>query len=251
MSNTNVRDQSWLSGLRAAHRGLFTAGTEREENTLPAITAAIELGYAIEIDVQVTADKKIMVFHDFTLERLTGGHGRLADLLYSEIKQHIVGATKLPIPTLKEVLDTVNGQSPLLIEVKSKHEQDIRPICEGVREFVQGYKGHVAIMSFDPRIISWFRKHAPDIIRGWVISKEALDGFKANLMRPYIMWQSKPDFIACDIRELPNSFTAKWRSHGNPLLTWTVRTQEQEKIGIKHTDGLIFEAPAVVGESVK
>jgi len=149
------------------------------------------------------------------------------------------------------VLETINGQSPLLIEVKSKKEQNIRVICEGVRKCLQEYKGHVAIMSFDPRIINWFRKHAPDIIRGWVISKEALHGFKASLMRPYIVRQSKPDFIACDIRELPNNFTTKWRGHGNPLLTWTVRTQEHERTGLQQTDGLIFEAPAVIGESIQ
>jgi hypothetical protein len=89
----------------------------------------------------------------------------------------------------------------------------------------------------------------PSYPRGWVVGREALLSIKDRMLSKYAIWRTKPDFLACDINLLPNSLTSSWASRGHPLLTWTVRTEEHEEIARMYTDGMIFEAPAVVNKT--
>lgn len=248
MAKKDNRDFSWLTERDVAHRGLFEPGTEREENTVAAVAAAKQAGYAVEIDVRTSADDIIMVFHDDTLERLTDGEGQVAKWGVKQLQALTVANTGRGMPTLPEVLEEIDNEVPLFIELKSPNHDDIQKVCAGVRHCFEGYKGPVAVMSFDPRIVAWFREYMPKYPRGAILGREVLLNWKKRMLIPFWMRKAKPDFIACDINLLPNSFCMNWRSKGKPLLTWTVRDKKMELIAREHADALIFEKPAVVGD---
>lgn len=243
---SSKRSFPWLTEHDIAHRGLFKAGTELEENTVAAAEAAVRAGYGVEIDVQASADKIIMVYHDEELGRLAEGEGPVAKWGFQQLKEKHIGNSSQKMPTLPDILDVIDTERPLFIEVKSTKHGDIQQLCAGIRHCLEGYGGPVAIMSFDPRIVQWFRNYMPKYARGMVIGREVLLDWKARLLIPYMLRKTKPDFIACDINLLPNSFCTRWRKSGKPLLTWTVKTEVLEEVGRKHADALIFEKPAVI-----
>lgn len=245
----NDRSFPWLTTQHVAHRGLFTPGTAAEENTIAAVERAIQAGFGVEIDVRATADDIIVVFHDDELERMTGGDGTVSMWGFQQLKKHQVGASGLPIPSLPDVMDTVDSRAPLFIEIKSSPKTDVQKLCAGVRHSFEGYPGPVAVMSFDPRVIKWFREYMPKYARGMVIGREFLLGIKSRIALSLAVSRCKPDFLACDINLMPNTFCSKWRAAGKPVLTWTVKSNEMEAIANQHADAMIFEAPAVVGDS--
>ncbi len=243
MSKKRKSNFSWLTTRSIAHRGLFETGTEKEENTLAAVRAAVEAGYAVEVDVRATTDAIIVVYHDETIDRLTNSTGEIANLGFQELRSHMIGNSGAPMPSLPDVLEIVNGQVPLFVEIKSSKNVDMQKLCAGVRHCFEGYGGEVAIMSFDPRILVWFKKYMPKYARGWVIGREALLSWTARIISPFMISKLNPDFIACDINLLPNSFCKRWRKAKKPLLTWTVRTPMQKKVAMEYADCLIFEQP--------
>ncbi len=243
----NTREFPWLTQYNIAHRGLFIPGTAAEENTIAAVEAAMQAGYAAEIDVQMTADDIVVVFHDDTLDRMSDGQGELSKWGFQQVRKFTVGASGLPIPSLPDILDITNRKLPLFVEIKSPKKNDIQKICAGVRHCFEGYGGPVAIMSFDPRIVAWFKNYMPKYARGLIIGREGMLSIRRRLGLSYCISKIKPDFLACDINLLPNTLTTKWRKKGKPVLTWTVRDKKMEEIGHQHADALIFEAPAVVG----
>ncbi|TNE63294.1 MAG: glycerophosphodiester phosphodiesterase [Alphaproteobacteria bacterium] len=243
----NTREFPWLAQKDIAHRGLFVPGTLAEENTVASAMAAVEAGYGIEIDVRTTADDIVVVFHDDTLERMTDGQGAVGLWGFQQIRKYIVGASGRPIPSLPDVLEAVNGQAPIYVEIKSHRKMDIQKLCAGVRHCFEGYHGPVAIMSFDPRIVAWFRTYMPKYARGLIVGREMLLKMRNRLSLVWWTHKCRPDFIACDVNLLPNSFAMRWRAGGKPVLTWTVRSEQMAKIAREHADALIFESPAVVG----
>ncbi len=242
------RDFPWLAQKSIAHRGLHKAGTEAEENTLPAIEAALNAGFGIEVDVRATVDGIIIVFHDDTLDRMTDGTGPVDKLGFAEMQHHIVGKSDRPAPSLPDVLELVDRQQPVYVEIKSSRKADIQMICAGVRHCFEGYGGEVAVMSFDPRIVAWFKKYMPRYPRGLILGREFMLNWRARMALSFWLKRVTPDFLACDINLLPNSLCERWRKQGKPVLTWTVRDKKMEAIGQQHADALIFERPAVVGD---
>ena len=175
MTKSPARDFPWLKTPFIAHRGLFTPGTEREENTLAAIKAAVDQGYGLEIDVRITADDLIVVFHDETLDRMTDASGHVGRFGLQLIRKHNVGKSGKPMPTLPEALDIIKGKVPLFIEIKSSPTIDVQKTCAGVRHCFEGYKGQVAIMSFDPRIVACSKNICRPIHAvGWLAGKPCL-----------------------------------------------------------------------------
>lgn len=243
---TGNRSFPWLTTHNIAHRGLHTPGTEREENTLAAIKAAVDLGYGVEVDVQATVDGIIVVFHDQSIDRMTDGEGPLNKLGFAQLQKFNVGASGKPVPSLPDVMEQVNGAAPMFVEIKSTKKTDIQVLCAGVRHCFEGYRGPVAIMSFDPRVITWFKNYMPLYARGLIIGREFLLNWRNRAALTFWIGRLKPDFLACDINLLPNSLCDRWRKKGKPLLTWTVKSKALEAIGREHADALIFEAPAVV-----
>ncbi|WP_230487770.1 glycerophosphodiester phosphodiesterase family protein [Novosphingobium sp. ES2-1] len=233
----------WLRGVSYAHRGLHGAGVP--ENSPSAFALAVERGMGIECDVQRTADGQAVVFHDWDLDRLTAETGpvieRRADAL---AKIQLTGSSDC-IPTLRTFLDSVAGRAPLLIELKSKREIRVAPLCLAVRRGLEGYRGPVAVMSFDPRVCRWFGRHSPHVVHGLVVTEEGKRTLLATLKLHFAFWQARPQFLAWDVRDLPSKFAAAHRKRGFPVLTWTVRSAELAARAADCADGPIAEGAGV------
>ncbi|WCL55693.1 glycerophosphodiester phosphodiesterase family protein [Gimibacter soli] len=244
---TETRTFPWLAKSPVAHRGLHARDSVRVENTLPAVEAAVAQGFAIEIDVRLSADGQVVVFHDKTLDRLTAGVGLVKEVPYADLKALPVGASGLPMPLLADVLHAIGSNVALYIEVKTEKDTKVPKLMAAVREALHGYHGPVAIMSFNPYVTDWCRHHLPLLPRGIIMGKETLSRMRARLLIPYWLKRTQPDFLAVDVNLLPNKIIHDWRAKGGLVATWTVRTAHQEKVAAQHADAPIFESPAVTG----
>lgn len=234
---------AWLRGPVYAHRGKH--GDGRIENSPSAFAAAIDAGLGIECDVQLSADLCAMVFHDAELDRLTGETGAVADRYAWQLADITLRGSTDRIPTLHDLLGQVGGRVPLLIEVKSCSSRAVAQLCQAVRDSLEGYRGDHAVMSFDPRVPSWFARHAPATVRGLVVTEANARTLIGLLRRHFAVWHARPDFLAYDVRDLPSPFAAAQRARGLPLLTWTVvtpglleRAQASADAPIAEADGL-------------
>lgn len=238
-----------------AHRGLHDKQAEtndRPENSLSAIRAAVEAGYGIEVDLQLSADGHAMVFHDDLLDRMTDTSGPIRERMRAELRRMPLLGTGDTIPTLGEMLELVAGKVPLLIELKDQDGSlgpDIGTLEAAVVADLEGYDGPFALMSFNPYTVIDLRRIAPDIPRGlttesfpthdWPAVPEA---HRAALRR--IEWgeESGASFLSHDVRDLDNPAVAEARAAGLDLLCWTVRSQEQADEALKTVDAITFEA---------
>ena len=233
----------WLGQHAYAHRGLHGGGAV--ENSPSAFAAAVARGFGIECDVQRSRDGEAMVFHDWDLDRLTGETGPVKARDASDLARIALGGTGDAIPTLSDLLTQIGGKVPLLIEIKSKREVRFAPLCFAVRRALEGYRGPVAVMSFDPRVIRWFHLQAPRIVRGLVMTEEGGRTLSGIVRRHLSLWQARPEFLAYDIRDLPSRFAGAQRRRGLPLLTWTVRSEELAERARVHADAPIAEGAGV------
>ena len=248
---TGMSRVAWLRGATFAHRGLhgMKAPGLPIENSCRAFAAARNAGFGIECDVQLSADGQAVVFHDFELDRLTHVSGPVA-AHSAEVLAHIpLSGSKDTIPTLAQLLALVAGAVPLLIEVKMKHRLPVAPLCEAVARALDGYSGPHAVMSFDPRVPKWFADNHPDTPRGLVMSnadtRKIVLGLLGPLLRHLALRHARPDFLALDIRDLPNRFAKAQRAHGVPLASWTVRNPELLARALTHVDAAIVEGAGV------
>ena len=233
----------WIGGQTYAHRGLHGPGVP--ENSPSAIAAAIARGLGIECDVQRSGDGKAMVFHDWELDRLTGERGPVAARNAGDLGQIALSGSTDFIPTLRQVLDQVAGQVPLLIEIKSRRDVRIAALCLAVRRVLEGYIGPHAVMSFDPRVSRWFAVHSPHTVRGLVVTEEDDQALAGRIRRRMWLWHARPDFLAYDIRDLPSRFAAAQRRRGLPVTTWTVRSPELLERAREHADAPIAEGAGI------
>lgn len=235
----------WLKTHVFAHRGLHGPGVI--ENSPAAFTEAIVRGLGIECDVQRSSDGQAIVFHDWDLERLTGQTGQLIDFSAAQLgKIPLVGGDDT-IPTLRQVLDLIGGHVPLLIEIKSRPDLHVVPLCLAVRRVLEGYQGHVAVMSFDPRVSRWFARYSPHTIRGLVMTEGAKRTLFAQSRRHFALWQARPQFLAYDVQDLPSRFATGLRRRGLPLLAWTVNSPEMATRAAAQADAPIAEGPGIEG----
>lgn len=229
----------WLTEWEYAHRGLHGPGVP--ENSLAAALGAIARGMGIECDIQMSADAVPLVFHDWDLSRLTEAEGATGDLMAEALTAlDLLGTDQRP-PRLADLLETVSGEVPLLIEVKSMPGYDVARTCRAICVMVMGYPGDYAVMSFDPRVPIWFRDFAPEVTRGLVGTDSYDNGFKGVWRDADTLAAAQPDFLAIDVRDLGFPEAAAWRAGGRPLLTWTVRSPETRATGLAHADALIAE----------
>lgn len=231
---------SWLVETPIAHRGLHDK--THPENSISAFGKAIEAGYAIELDVQMIADGTIIVFHDESLSRLTDNDGYIKFLNRSDLEILKLSGSKEKIPTFEEVLEFVDGRVPLLIEIKNAGK--VGEIEKSVLEILKKYKGEYAIQSFNPYVLEYFYKHAPEIPRGQLagyFKHDKLAFFKKYALKRMLLNKkiSHPDFISYEARHLPNRFVRKYKTL--PLLAWTVRSQSEYLKIVKYCDNVIFE----------
>ena len=234
---------AWLRDWTFAHRGRHGAGIC--ENSPAAFAAAIEAGLGIECDVQLTSDGEAMVVHDFTLDRLSEATGAVIDRSAAELAMIRLAGSEEMIPSLPAVLALVDGRVPLLIEVKSRRRWPVARLCAAVSHALSGYHGRHAAMSFDPRVAVWFRRHTPATLRGLVVSHAGENSaWRATLgatRRAVALQRARPDFLACDIRDLPSTFAARQRGRGLPIAAWTIRSPDLASHGRAHADALISE----------
>src|SRR5262245_10480372 len=238
-----MRALSWLIARPVAHRGLHDAAAGVIENTPSAVSAAVAAGYAIEVDLQITADGDAVVHHDAALGRLTEGDARLDTMRAADLKRVPFKGTADRMLTLADLLDLVGGRVALILELKSRHDRDLR-LARRTAEAVRDYAGPLAAMSFDPHPIAALRELAPDLPRGIVAQRSASDAGSAGDMLAYVMEgvRSRPHFIAYHVRDLPAALPLLGRhALGLPLLTWTVRTEEDRRRAARFADQIIFE----------
>ena len=236
-----ARDPERLADLLAlpyAHRGLH--GPQVVENSRAAFAAAIARGHGIELDVQASRDGDAFVFHDSHCERLTGETGAVADRRSDDLGRIRLSGCDETMPTLPEILTLIAARVPLLIEVKAPGREVAR-LCLSVFHALDGYRGPVGVMSFNPEVGHWFATHAPRVTRGLVVSERGKHGPSGAIARNLALWHSRPDLLAYDVRDLPSRFAARARGRGLPVLTWTVRTQAERDAAALHADQIIYE----------
>jgi glycerophosphoryl diester phosphodiesterase len=219
------------------------------ENTASAFQAALAAGYAIETDIQTSADGEAMVHHDDALGRLTEGGGALAGLSAAEIQATPFKATADRVLTLGELCDLVGGRATLVIELKSHFNGD-RRLVQRAAHVLAGYAGPAAVMSFDPGMIEAARILAPTLTRG-IVAERHYDHAEWQRLPPSakrrLAWllhahRTRPQFIAYGVKDLPAlaPLVARW-VFGRPLLTWTVRSTGDRATAARWTDQMIFE----------
>ena len=233
-------DLSFLTVRPFAHRGLH--GADASENGMAAFNAAIAHGYGAECDVRLSRDGVAMVFHDAALSRVTGVEGVVAGRTAAELEQ-----LRLEdgggIPRLSELLQACGQSVPLLIELKVM-DRNVAPLCTAVAGDLARRPGaRAAVMSFNPIAMRWFARNMPQAVRGLVVTEQGQPGWRGAARRGLALWVARPDFIACDIRDLPSRFVAEARERGLPVLSWTVRSGAEHAVAAAHADQIIFEAP--------
>lgn len=226
-----------------AHRGLHGDGIP--ENSLGAFARACENGFAIELDVQLSRDGVVMVFHDAKLVRMTGRDGKLCEYTADELRTFKLADTDETIPTFAEVLALVDGRVPLLVELKG--ESTNMDLCPKVAALLKDYKGPYCIESFNPILLGEMKKHLPNAFRGMLYSNMCKARKKYSVLNILLTAMalnvvSKPDFIAYNQRyrdSLPVKITTKL--YGAPHLVWTARGDKERAEAKAHGEHAIFE----------
>jgi glycerophosphoryl diester phosphodiesterase len=243
------RAPDWLTARPVAHRGLHDRARGIVENMPAAVTAAIAGNFAIEVDIQLSADGEAMVHHDYMLGRLTDGQGELLNLTAAQLKQVAFKDTSERMMTLGDLCDLTAGRVPLVIEVKSRFAGD-RKLVSRMTDVLAGYRGPVAAMSFDPDQVFAVRERAPQLVRGIVAERHYTEGEwkrlppeKTREMRGLRhAFRTQPHFVSYKVDDLPAP--APWIARnifGCALLTWTVRTPEQRARTERYADQMTFE----------
>ncbi|WP_170762761.1 glycerophosphodiester phosphodiesterase family protein [Ruegeria lacuscaerulensis] len=233
-----------------AHRALHDISDNRPENGRAAIRAAIDAGYGIEIDLQMTSDNRAMVFHDYDMTRLTGQSGPIRQVTSAQAQATSLLYADDGIPTLDEVLDMVAGKVPLLIEFKDQDGAmglDVGPLEQDAVRALQGYDGPVALMSFNPNSVAELARLAPHLPRGIVTGSyqpkvELLPRKVCDHLRDIPDFDRVgASFISHEVHDLTRPRVVELKARGVPILCWTVRSPEQEAEARKIADNVTFE----------
>jgi glycerophosphoryl diester phosphodiesterase len=239
----------WLIARPVAHRGLHDAGTGVIENTPSAFAAAVAGNYAIECDLQISADGEAMVHHDDALGRLTDGSGRLDEMTSTDLRRVAFKASADRMISVGELCDLVAGRVTLVIELKTGRAGDQR-LAGRAAAVLSGYAGPAALMSFDPAQIAPLRTMAPHLTRGIVAESLSASSGRVDVLargKRAIAYardalQAKPQFIAYSVQDLPATLPLMGRRLcGMPLLTWTVRSAADRQRAARWADQMIFE----------
>ena len=228
-----------------AHRGLHN-GKDAPENSLAAFEAACQKGYGIELDVQLSRDGKVMVFHDYTLIRMTGCDKKLAELDEEELTKITLGESDQKIPTFQEVLSLVNGRVPLLVELKGENFDT--SLCAKVAELLRDYDGAYCLESFNPLLIGNMKKEFPEAFCGLLYTNVCRDKKKNSALNIALTAMAlnvvaRPDFIAFN-KEDRDSFAVKvtTKFYKAPKFVWTVNKPEELDQAHQNGETPIFES---------
>mgnify|MGYP003292343401 CR=1 FL=1 len=233
-----------FKGWYYAHRGFHDNKTDAPENSKKAFALAVKNGYGIELDIQLTKDEKVVVFHDATLKRACGIDAKVNSMTYEELKHLRLFDSNETIPLFSEVLKVIDGKVPLIMEIKMV-DKKIR-ICELAAKELEGYQGIYCMESFHPFAVRWFRKHRPEVCRGQLSAKFGKETcekefylFLVRFLLTNIM--TRPDFIAYSHEGANNISRNLCRLFGATSVAWTIRTKEELKRNKNKFDLFIFE----------
>lgn len=239
-------DMSAFEGAYIAHRGYFDNEGGIPENSLPSFEAAMEKGFAIELDIQLSSDGVAMVFHDADLERVCGKAGKIWEYTAAELKEMKLLGTEETIPTFEETLALIDGRVPLLVEYKMDRVDTA--VCAAGQALLDNYSGEYMIQCFDPRAVLWYTKNAPQVARGQ-LAKEfwheeeyssplytALSFLVANVA-------TRPDFVSYSFEHQDNIALKAYRLMGGTTACWTLRLpQDYEAVKNSGFDMYIFDS---------
>ena len=229
-----------------AHRGLW-APAGYPENSLGAFKAACIDSYGIELDVQLTADGEAVVFHDATLERMTGRQGRVRDHTAEDLGNLRLSGSDEGIPTLADALALIGHGAMVYIEIKSSFGQ-VGRLERRVHEVLIDHNGPTCIIGFNPYSLAWFADRHPKVMRG--LNSHAYRDFEAGRLAPEVVKSyarlehvsiAKPHFLSLGLDLLPSTKAAALRDKGMPVIAWTARKPEQWEAVKPHCDNLLFE----------
>ena len=229
-----------------AHRGLHDNASDAPENSMAAFRKAVEAGLGMELDVQVTKDGVPVVFHDFKLERICGAPGKIADSTYEELQAYTLCDSKERIPRFSELLEMVDGQVPLIVEIKA--ETANVSCCGIIVSLLRAYRGPYCIESFNPMVLWWFRRNHGDVVRGQLSSNFRREGEYWNILyfaMTHLLFNflTKPDFIAYNHKfsEEPGRRICR-RLYRHPAAAWTIRSQQDLEALKGEYDVFIFDS---------
>lgn len=230
-----------------AHRGLHDNASGEPENSMEAFRRAVEAGFGIELDVQLSKDEIPVVFHDFTLQRVCGEAGKVADYTFEELQRFSLCSSGQKIPRFEEVLKLVDGRVPLIIEYKIPGGDN--RVCAIADRLLQAYKGVYCIESFNPLGLFWYRQNRKEILRGQLAENFIRAGETEFPKLLYFVlhhlllnFVTKPDFIAYNYkhrRDLSRQLCRKL--YGGLSVAWTIKDKEALEAEKDHFDLFIFE----------
>ena len=235
-----IPENHWLRTTKIAHRGLW--GGAVPENSTASFKAAIQAGFAIETDVHLTADGQLIVHHDSNTLRQTGVKHEITETDLATLKTLFLDGTQEKLITLSELLEILNGQIPLMLEIKANMTNS-KEIAQAVHVIMKDYKGEFAVQAFNPLAVKWFKKNEPSWLRGQLsCSYSDQKGFAFYLGKTlFFNRMTKPDFVDYDQADLPNKYVDKAKKQGKLIITYTITTPEREKELKGYYDNLIFE----------
>lgn len=235
-----------LTGWDYAHRGLYDNEHGIPENSMAAFRRAVDKGYGIELDVHLTADNQLVVFHDDTLTRMCGMNKKISSFLYSDLMQLRLLGTEEVIPLFKDVLELIDGKVPLIIELKvDGSNQNL--LCPLVWQLLSRYKGDYCIESFHPFVLQWFKRHEPQVVRGQLSCNFFKENphcdivlfLMSNLMTNFF---THPDFIAYKYLDLDNPAVIYNRKLFHIMtVVWTIPGKPTYDRFKNKVDAMIFE----------
>ena len=235
-----MKDIKFLSKKFIAHRGYHNK--KHPENSLGAFANAIANNFMIELDLQLTKDLEVVVFHDDKMERTTGICGTIHDYTLKEIQDLKILGSEEKIPIFKEVLDFVNGQVELIIEFKSQGKNN-SILVEKAIELLKDYKGKFIVQSFDPILLNKIRISKPEFIIGQLVAPfddNSISKFKGFILKNMLTnFLSKPDFINTHYKYYTRKMK-RLNKKGKPILCWTIRSKEEQLLASKF-DNITFE----------
>lgn len=224
-----------------AHRGLHDNASPAPENSMTAFALAVQSGFGIELDVQLTRDEVPVVFHDTSLKRVCGVDKRLSDLTFSELQECRLYDSNETIPRFTDVLALVNGQVPLIVELKFDGWNP--RLCELADRLLSAYEGVYCVESFYPQAVFWYRKNRPHIVRGQLADHHSQTTLIAWVLQMLLFNRvTKPDFIAynCKFRHSLSRILCR-KLYGNMAVAWTIQSEEELKQCRQDFDLFIFE----------
>ncbi|MCM1192631.1 MAG: glycerophosphodiester phosphodiesterase [Butyrivibrio sp.] len=239
-------DMTPLKGWLYAHRGLHDNETDAPENSMRAFAKAVEAGFGIELDIQMTKDKVPVVFHDYTLKRICGAEGKVCEFTYEELQQFRLCDSDQTIPKFEDVLKLVDGKVPLIVELKI--EATDTSVCSAGDRLLSEYRGVYCIESFNPLGVFWYRRNRKTVARGQLsegfLKEREYTGVLYFLLQNLLFnFLTKPDFVAYN-KKHPRVLSRRICRglYHNTAAAWTIKSREELEAAKKDFDIFIFDS---------